>query len=90
MKLALKVTPGARRNEVLGWEENYPQVGRVLKLKIAAPPVEGKANREITRYLAGLLGLPTSAVEILHGSSGRIKLVELPEGTDLSPLGAGA
>ncbi len=87
MKLALKVTPGARKNEILGWEDNYPQIGRVLKLKIAAPPVEGKANKEITRYLAKLLGLPASAVEILHGSSGRIKLVELPEGTDLAPLG---
>ena len=41
MKLALKVTPGARKNEILGWEDDYPQVGRVLKLKIAAPPVEG-------------------------------------------------
>ncbi len=87
VKLALKVTPGAKKNEILGWEENYPQVGRVLKLKIAAPPVDGKANKEITRYLAKVLGLPASAVEILHGSSGRIKLVELPEGCDLSPLG---
>ncbi len=87
MKLALKVTPGAKKNEILGWEENYPQVGRVLKVKIAAPPVEGKANKEITRYLAKCLGLPASAVEILHGSSGRIKLVELPEGTSLTPLG---
>ncbi len=87
MKLALKVTPGAKKNEILGWEDNYPQVGRVLKLKIAAPPVEGKANKEITRYLAKVLGLPASAVEILHGSSGRIKLVEVPEGTDFAPLG---
>ncbi len=87
MKLALKVTPGARKNEILGWEEDYPQVGRVLKLKIAAPPVEGKANKEIERYLAKTLGLPASAVSIVHGSSGRIKLVELPEGTGLGALG---
>ncbi len=87
MKLALKVTPGAKKNEILGWEENYPQIGRVLKVKIAAPPVEGKANKEITRYLAKCLGLPASAVEILHGSSGRIKLVELPESADVARLG---
>ncbi len=88
MKLALKVTPGAKKNEILGWEEDYPQVGRVLKLKIAAPPVEGKANKEIERFLAKTLGLAPSAVSILHGSSGRIKLVELPEGTNLGALNA--
>lgn len=87
MKLALKVTPGAKRNEVLGWEDDYPQVGRVLKLKIAAPPVEGKANKEIVLFLAKTLGLPKSAVELVHGTSGRIKLAEIPDGTDLSTLG---
>ena len=88
MKLALKVTPGAKRNEVLGWEDDYPQVGRVLKLKIAAPPVEGKANKEIVLFLAKTLGIPKSAVELVHGTSGRIKLAEVPDGTDLSALGA--
>lgn len=87
MKLALKVTPGAKRNEVLGWEDDYPQVGRVLKLKIAAPPVEGKANKEIVLFLAKTLGLPKSAVELVHGTSGRIKLAEIPDGTDLTVLG---
>ena len=58
MKLALKVTPGAKKNEILGWEDDYPQVGRVLKVKIAAPPVEGKANKEIVLFLAKALGIP--------------------------------
>lgn len=79
MKLALKVTPGARRNELLGWEEDYPGVGRVLRLKIAAPPTEGKANKEIVSFLAKSLELPKSAVELVHGTSGRIKLAELPD-----------
>ena len=87
MKLALKVTPGARKSEILGWEDDYPQVGRVLKLKIAAPPIDGKANKEIEAFLAKTLGLPKSGVSIAHGASGRIKLAELPDGTDLSPLG---
>lgn len=87
MKMAIKVTPGAKRNEVLGWEEDYPQVGRVLKLRIAAPPVEGKANKEIVLFLAKTLGLSKSAVELVHGTSGRIKMVEIPDGTDLSALG---
>ena len=88
MKLALKVTPGAKKNEILGWEEDYPQVGRVLKVKIAAPPVEGKANKEIVLFLAKALGIPKSSVEVVHGTSGRIKLVEIPDQTDLAPLGA--
>lgn len=86
MKIALKVTPGARKNEILGWEEDYPQVGRVLKLKIAAPPIDGKANKEIESFLAKKLGLAKSAVSIAHGASGRIKLAELPDGVDLGRL----
>ena len=86
MKLALKVTPGAKKNEILGWEDDYPQVGRALKVKIAAPPVEGKANKEIVLFLAKALGVTKSSIEVVHGTSGRIKLVEIPDGTDLSKL----
>ncbi len=86
MKIALKVTPGARKNEILGWEDDYPQIGRVLRVKIAAPPVEGKANKEIVAFMAKTLGIPKSAVELLHGSTGRIKLIQIPDGADLSPL----
>ncbi|MBP3499394.1 MAG: YggU family protein [Akkermansia sp.] len=88
MKLALKVTPGAKKNEILGWEDDYPQVGRVLKVKIAAPPVEGKANKEIVLFLAKALQVSKSSIEVVHGTSGRIKLVEIPDGTDLTKLGA--
>lgn len=87
MKLALKVSPGAKRSELLGWEDDYPGVGRVLRLRIAAPPVEGKANKAVLEFLAAKLRLPKSSLSLLHGSSGRLKLVELPDGTDLSPLG---
>lgn len=86
MKLALKVTPGARKNEILGWEDDYPQVGRVLKVKIAAPPVEGKANKEIVLFLAKVLEVSKSSIEVVHGTSGRIKLVEIPDSCDLSRL----
>ncbi len=90
MKIALKVTPGARKNEILGWEEDYPQIGRVLRVKIAAPPVEGKANKEIVTFMAKSLGIPKSAVELLHGSTGRIKLIQVPDEADLSLLTASA
>lgn len=87
MKIALKVIPGARRDEILGWEENYPGVGRVLRLKIAAPPIDGRANKAIEAYLARTLGVPKSSVQIVQGSSGHIKRVELPDGVDVSALG---
>lgn len=86
MKIALKVTPGARREELIGWED-YPGVGRVLKLKVAAPPVEGRANKAIVLFLARVLNVPKNQVRIVQGSSGHIKRVELPDGTDLSQLG---
>ena len=86
MKIALKVTPGARKNEILGWEEDYPRIGRVLRVKIAAPPVEGKANKEIVTFMAKSLGVPKSAVELLHGETGRIKLIQVPDDADLSAL----
>lgn len=86
MKIALKVTPGARREEILGWEDDYPGVGRVLKLKVTAPPVEGKANKAIETFLARTLGLSKGYVRIVQGSTGHIKRVELPDGTDLAPL----
>jgi uncharacterized protein (TIGR00251 family) len=86
MKIALKVTPGARKNEILGWEEDYPRIGRVLRVKIAAPPVEGKANKEIVTFMAKSLGVPKSAVELLHGDTGRIKLIQVPDDADLSAL----
>ncbi len=86
MKIALKVTPGARRNELLGWEEQYPGIGRVLKLKIAAPPIDGRANKAIELYLAELLRVPKNSVRIVRGNSGHIKLAELPESADLSLL----
>ena len=85
-KIAIKVTPGAKREEILGWEDNYPGVGRVLKLKVTAPPVEGKANKAIEAFLARTLGLPKGQVNITAGNSGHIKRVELPDSADLAKL----
>ncbi len=78
MKLYLKVTPNAKKSEAVGWEDD-PRAGRVLKLRIAAPPVEGKANKEVALFLSKWLGVPKSAVDLLRGETGRLKVVELPD-----------
>jgi uncharacterized protein len=68
--LNLRVSPGARRTSIEGaYGED------ALKLRVAAPPVEGRANAEAERYLAGLLGVASSDVCVVKGASSRNKAV---------------
>jgi uncharacterized protein len=55
--------------------------GEALKIWIAAPPVGGAANRELIRFLADELSLPTGAVRIESGEGGRLKRVRLKGAT---------
>lgn len=82
MKLRIRATPNAKRSEVLGWEDD-PQAGRILRVRIAAAPVDGKANAELRDFLAKTLGLPKSKVLLEKGGSSRFKTFEIPDGTAL-------
>jgi uncharacterized protein len=82
MKLRIRATPNARRNEWLGWEEDA-QAGRVLRIRVAAPAMDGKANAELRDFLAATLGLPKSRVILEKGGSSRFKCFEIPDGTPL-------
>ena len=82
MKLRVRATPNANRSEVIGWEDD-PQAGRVLRVRVAAPPVEGKANTELRAFLARTLGLSKSKVQLEKGEASRIKTFEIPDGTPL-------
>jgi len=82
MKLVISVIPNARSSEVVGWEED-PRSGKVLKVRIAAPPIEGKANVEARAFLAKTLGLPKSAVILQKGDASRLKVFTIPDGTAL-------
>ena len=73
--LRLTVAPGGRRTEVVGVH------GDRLKVRLAAVPEKGAANRELLAFLAGALKLPQSAFR-LRGARSRSKLVEIH---DLSP-----
>jgi uncharacterized protein (TIGR00251 family) len=77
--LAIKAIPNAPRSEVVGW------LGEALKVKVHAPPVEGKANEELCNFLAGKLGLPKRAVSVLRGDTSRQKSVRI-DGLELAEV----
>ena len=75
--LTVRVTPNARRSEFTGW--TMDEKGRpVLLIKLQAPPVDGKANSELLRFLAEELDCAKSQVSLQRGESSRLKVVELP------------
>lgn len=69
--LTLHVQPGAKRTEVAGLH------GAALKLRLAAPPVEGKANAALRAYLADAFGVPLRHVTIVRGEASREKVVRI-------------
>jgi uncharacterized protein (TIGR00251 family) len=80
MKLVVRAVPNASRSEISGWEED-PRAGRVLRVRIAAPPIEGKANTALREFLAKSLGLSKSSVTLEKGDSSRLKTFTIPDGT---------
>lgn len=76
-QLVVRVSPNARRSEFAGWTAD--EKGRpVLLIKLQAPPVDGKANVELLRFLADALGCPRSQLTLLRGESSRQKTIGLP------------
>ncbi|MCL5959060.1 MAG: DUF167 domain-containing protein [Chloroflexi bacterium] len=70
-RLQVRVQPGASKNEVVGFQDD------VLRIKLTAPPVEGKANKALIALLAEILRVSKSSVEIMSGQSARQKVVEI-------------
>lgn len=69
--LMLHVQPGAKRTEVSGLH------GEALKIRLAAPPVEGRANEALLRFIADAFGVPLREVELLRGGQSRHKMVKV-------------
>ena len=70
-RLAVKVVPGASRSGLAGW------MGETLKVRVTAPPEDGRANRMLARLVADALELPTSAVRVVAGAGSPRKLLEI-------------
>jgi uncharacterized protein (TIGR00251 family) len=67
----VRVAPRASKSAAAGEHDG------ALKVRVAAPPVDGAANEELARFLARALGVPGSAVEIVSGLASRGKLVRV-------------
>lgn len=73
--LTLHIQPGAKKTEFAGLH------GDALKIRLAAPPVDGKANEALIRFVADTLGLPKSAVSLKSGQTSRRKVLEVSGAT---------
>lgn len=68
-RIAAHVHPNARRSEVVGFTDG------VLRVRIAAPPINGRANRELISLLSDLLGIARSSLSIEKGATSRNKTI---------------
>ena len=75
--LSIKVTPRARKNEIVG-----VMADGTLKIRVTAPPVDNKANEAVIELLAEALNVPKSRIDIVAGASSTQKLVSV---TDITP-----
>lgn len=71
--LCIRVVPNARKTQCAGLMDD----GETLRVRLAAPAVENKANEALTRWLANSLGLHRNAVRITSGEKSRKKRVQL-------------
>lgn len=69
--IRVRVTPRAKRNEIAGWRDG------VLQVRVAAPPVEGRANDAVCKLLAKRLRVPRSSVQVVRGESARDKTIDI-------------
>ena len=71
-RIAVQVVPRASKTEVAGMYGD-----EALRVRLNAPPVDGKANRELVRFVAETLGVPERAVALVSGQTGRRKTLRV-------------
>ncbi|MFA7171871.1 MAG: DUF167 domain-containing protein [Kiritimatiellia bacterium] len=70
-RLTVRLSPSASRSEMAGAEESW------LKIRLAAPPVDGKANKELIRFLSKTLKTPQRSITICSGATSRLKGIKI-------------
>jgi len=78
-RVAVKLQPRGARDELLGFVDD------VLRARVSAPPVDGKANKALCRLIAARVGVAPSRVAVVRGARSREKLVEV-RGVDATAL----
>ncbi len=71
MVFNVRVVPRASKSEIVG------EMGGALKVRIAAPPVNGAANAELVKLLAKTFGVSKSEIEIISGETSKTKRVKI-------------
>ena len=67
----VKVVPKASRNEIVGWTDDC------LRVRVTAPPVDGRANDALVDLLSDCSGIPPSAFRVVSGARARIKRIRV-------------
>jgi uncharacterized protein len=76
MLISLQVTPKSSKNEIIGWVRDADGEP-MLKVKVAAPPEDGKANRVLLKFLAKQWDISASQLELVSGLTSRHKRLKL-------------
>ncbi len=78
LTLTLHIQPGAKRTDIAGLH------GEALKIRLAAPPIEGRANEALLKFIAEFFGVPLRQVELKQGGQSRHKVVAIT-GSQIEP-----
>ena len=81
--ITVKLTPGAKQNKVIGWEEDLFG-DRTLKVQVTAIPEKGKANKALIALLSKHWKVSKSSITIIRGETSRIKILEIFSEKNLS------
>jgi len=71
VRIRVRLTPRSARNEIDGWRDG------LLRVRVTAPPVDGKANEALERLIASALGVRKSAVSVVSGTRSREKTIAI-------------
>ena len=75
--ITVKVMPRSKENKIVGFKDG------ILRVRITAPPLSGKANKALVVFLADVWNVPQSSIKIVRGETSREKILEVPESIPL-------